>query len=498
MQPTCSEYLASATLPAPTGLRSIRERGFALLTFALIFLVLMSFVGLAVDTSILYLVQNRLSAAVDAGVLAGGRALARGSDDPTQEANAKTTALDYLHANFSNGWFGSKELKIYGNAQMTVIGSPAITKTGNSTRHVYMKSTVKVPRLFMSLFGGGYTTIAAAGQASRRDANIILVMDRSKSLADTASCKPLIGHAQNFVRLFSEGHDNMGLITYATSSRVDFALGANFQSASPTNMVKILDPNTFICSGGTSTAQALWMGYQELVQLAQPTALNAIVLFTDGNPTVVTSTFTTQSGISGCSSTGPHTGALGATTSAYAGLYKFFYSAGTSFGDDYNALNSHCNFPNSPNSTLTNIPFVDYWGNNLDTGFITPVPTKNGTSSYKFDSTEQRFLNTCYNAAKNAADRIHNGDNTTLSKFTALGMTYTHNTGLPGVVIMAIALDNGISSNGNKMLAAIANDPSSPSHDTDYAEGMYIKVDTPDDLQTAFNRVASMILRLSI
>ena len=41
------------------------------------------------------------------------------------------------------------------------------------------------------------------------------------------------------------------------------------------------------CSGSTSTAMGLWKGYQQLVALNQPNALNVILLFTDGQPTAV-------------------------------------------------------------------------------------------------------------------------------------------------------------------------------------------------------------------
>ena len=65
------------------------RRGYILLTAgAMVLLVLMPTIGLAVDVGMMYLVQSLLSAACDAASLAGARALARGSDDATQHANA--------------------------------------------------------------------------------------------------------------------------------------------------------------------------------------------------------------------------------------------------------------------------------------------------------------------------------------------------------------------------------------------------------------------------
>src|SRR5207253_3665179 len=42
-----------------------------------------------------------------------------------------------------------------------------------------------------------------------------------------------------------------------------------------------------ICAGSTSSAMALWLGYDQLAGLAQPGALNVILFFTDGKPTGV-------------------------------------------------------------------------------------------------------------------------------------------------------------------------------------------------------------------
>ena len=52
----------------------------------------------------------------------------------------------------------------------------------------------------------------------------MIVMDRSKSLADSGACTPLKAAAVNFVDKFAESRDNLGLVTFATGSRVDVHL----------------------------------------------------------------------------------------------------------------------------------------------------------------------------------------------------------------------------------------------------------------------------------
>ena len=59
----------------------------------------------------------------------------------------------------------------------------------------------------------------------------MIVMDRSTSLANSGACAPLKAAAVNFVEKFAEGRDNLGLITFATSSRVDVHLTQTFQDA---------------------------------------------------------------------------------------------------------------------------------------------------------------------------------------------------------------------------------------------------------------------------
>ena len=90
--------------------------------------------------------------------------------------------------------------------------------------------------------------------------------------------------ASNFVSQFASGRDNVGLVTFAFSSYVNFPLANDFQTANP-NVPTLI--GNIACSGSTSTAMGLWKGYQQLVALNQPNALNVILLFTDGQPTAV-------------------------------------------------------------------------------------------------------------------------------------------------------------------------------------------------------------------
>src|SRR5690606_22203564 len=147
------------------------------------------------------------------------------------------------------------------------------------TRTVSVSASVNSPAMFMRVLGFTDMTIQAEGRASRRDVNLIMVLDRSGSLQQTDSCEPMKAAARNFVRQFAPGRDRLGLVVFHTGVYRAFAPSMNFRSGSP-NLESLI--SDIRCAGNTSLAQGLSVGYQDLRDLAEPGALNLIVLFTDG------------------------------------------------------------------------------------------------------------------------------------------------------------------------------------------------------------------------
>ena len=88
-------------------MRNSSRSGVALVLVALSSVVLVPIVGLGVDGASLYLIRARLSAAADAGALAGARSLSRGADLQSQRANAEAVAGRYFAANFPAGYWGT-------------------------------------------------------------------------------------------------------------------------------------------------------------------------------------------------------------------------------------------------------------------------------------------------------------------------------------------------------------------------------------------------------
>jgi len=444
------------------------QRGFVQMFGALMLVfILVPAAGLAVDVGMMYLVQSLLSAASDGAALAGARALSRGSDDAAERANAEATANAYLRANFPSGYMWSTNF----NPQ-----SQAATDSDH-VRSLTTTASVDLPLLFLRIFRTESTTISATSKATRRDANVMFVMDRSTSLQQSGSCTPLKNAAKNFIDRFAEGRDNVGLLTFGTSSLIDNALSTTFKTATTTTL------NNVSCNGSTNTAQGLWQAYTALVNLNQAGALNAIVLFTDGLPTALTQTFSIKA-TSNCTDKTAKQGAAYAVSNGSnpSGLYPW---VGTTqpMSSDLSVLTTattnNCSFRSTQSNLykdVVNAPVTDSSGNSLDaTGYMSV-----GHTAGLINLTD--FNHGATNAADHAALRIRRGD------------ALTGGQSLANVVIYTI----GYMDVDETLLKRMANDASlSPNPVAAGAHGKYRYAGDASQLNDAFLSIASEVLRLA-
>jgi Flp pilus assembly protein TadG len=264
--------------------RSERGATLILVTFVATF-VMIPIIGLAIDGTMLYWTKARLSAAVDAAALAAGRALNVGADEAAQEAYATTIGQGYFAANFPTGTGSRSDTMNPGDPTFAYDTSRAHIRT------VTVNATTIVPLLFMPILHVNTGTVAATGTASRRDVNIILLLDRSSSMNNSSgACSALIASAQSFVARFTNGRDSLGLVTFSSIANIDFQPSDQFKTVSP-NLTTVL--STLKCSGYTSTAEGLHTAHQLIKGLgsASAGALNVILLFTDGSPSSITADF---------------------------------------------------------------------------------------------------------------------------------------------------------------------------------------------------------------
>jgi Mg-chelatase subunit ChlD len=461
--------------------RGRKRNGITLITTVMASAVILPMIGLAIDTTLLYAVKAKLQAAVDAGALAGARSLNRGMDLASQTESARATAANFFNANFPPAHLGTSNRTV----------SVSVTETAYRTRTVRLDAAVDAPAYFMRLVGRSFTHLAASGVSSRRDVNMVLVLDRSASMAGVMA--PMIAAARAFVDKFAEGRDNVGLLVFGGTTVLAFpnpsttGPASNFKSASPN--VDTLISRT-VNGGNTNTAQALWLAYQELVKKNEAGALNLIVFFTDGRPNAVTADFnktpaadnllrTTSTCTYRLQPNRPMLGYItrgashGYTGNTY-GIYRIDADTVSTTSTTVITTNSsNCYFRSDSTRMkldVARMPAVDYYGNRT-TGY-TPVDLA------RVDIPQQ-IENAAVNAADDAVARIR--QNTALN-----------------TVIYTIGYEGGSEVPDEAWMKRISNDPSSPDFDSSKPPGLYVKAPTTGDLAAAFARVASEILRLAL
>lgn len=484
------------------------ERGAALILFTfLTFFVIVPVVGLSIDGSIMMWQRSRLSAATDAAALAAGRSLSIGSDLTAQEDSARRTALAYFNTNFQPGSMGTS----------IVGGAPSVTfqQTSLRVRKVQISVSALVPMTFSRMFGQNNGSISAFAESSRRDVNIIMVMDRSGSMSSV--CSTVKSSAQQFLTYFVNGRDDIGLVSFSTNATVDYYPSVYFQQANGPNNVSMKDAiGRISCSGTTNMAMALGIALQQLRSTNRPGALNVILFYTDGEPNAFEAIFpvkslsderyevqissqgkytfsnlNTVSGDKKCKSNlrGTVTGGVDTATGATTGVYD---SSVTTMSGSANPplLNaSGCEFSDKNDANLFRdsvayIPDTDAYGSSSTgykpgTGPLDYFPTSNsaygGVGMTIRPDSPRNILNVAYNTADNAGSAIRNDPD------------YQP-------IIYTIGYSSGVDS---VLMKRLVNDSTSANYNRSKATGRYIQAPTADQLSTAFQQIASQILSIS-
>lgn len=289
-------FSTSSARRGPFGSRK-SQQGISLMvaTVSLVFLVPM--VGLMIDVGVLYAVRSRLQASVDGAALAAARALVLGQTTAAQTTQAKQNAVNWFYSNFpSSNWATT-------NTQMDTSSVQVFDDANNSNlRNVTVTASSYAPTYFMKWFGNNSVLVQASGNASRRDVVAMMVLDRSGSMCQGSStpcsgnaCGAMIQAANTFISQFAPGRDRIGLVSFSEGAYVHSAPRTDFNTALPSMI------NAIRCQGGTGTAQAMALAYNEIYKIQLPGALNIIVLETDGLPNTLNYNFWdgTSSGVDG-------------------------------------------------------------------------------------------------------------------------------------------------------------------------------------------------------
>ncbi|WP_281659932.1 pilus assembly protein TadG-related protein [Microvirgula aerodenitrificans] len=187
----------------------------------------------AIDIMRYNLVQSRMQSALDSAVLAAGRNLGNLGSSPNQASQDawKQDAIGYLRANMPDGYMGSSY--DIGKVVVTVSGE---ARTGQT---ISMQATGELPLLVAGFLVTKTMPLVAGNTAmrkNRRDLELVMVLDNTKSMDDSAGSgqtrlTALKKAANTLVdTLFGNGDTdsnfNIGLVPFASTVNVRDASGA--------------------------------------------------------------------------------------------------------------------------------------------------------------------------------------------------------------------------------------------------------------------------------
>ncbi len=475
-------------------MRDQKQKGVALVLSALMLLVLIPIIGLGIDGGVAYMLRTKLSAAVDAAVLAGARSLSTGADLQSQTANATAVAQKYFDANFPAGTWNSQNV-----SRSATVNEDDVTHV----RSVSVTASVDAPVYFMGILNQTTARISLTGTAKRRDVNVMLVLDRSYSMGAYVDSKgsshqcgtcgaipAMINAATSFVNQFAQGRDKVGMVVF----------GGDYYRVLPSTDFSTLAGKIgqITSAGNTGSAQALWQAYDALGNLpdqngnpaGEPGALNVILFFTDGLPNGITADFaplrvspnTCSSGSISMLGWISQTSGFIIDPGTTRGLFIPVAQAVSDPNDGSTANlipnNAGCNFAGDDSKMyldFTGIPAQDYYGNLTNP----PNPYKPVVLTGLNRATQVAAAS--FNAADYAAQRMRTG---------------AINNIVPLVYSISL-LDNPAEPPDPVFMKRVSNTADSPIYDATKPTGLYIDTQSANELPAAFQQIASEILRLT-
>jgi hypothetical protein len=459
-----------------------------------------SLAGLATDFIWAYVIKQRLTTAVDAASLAAVRALGRGATDMNRIVGL------VFDANFPEGFLLAKDIRY---------DAPNVTTPEPGIRNVELTGRATAPTFFMRIWGVDELEVRAGATASRRDVNLMLVLDRSASLhpMNADAWDDVQQAASYFVEQFDGSRDRLGLVTFGTSAAVDVPLGVNTKTA----ITSAIANQVVAASAATNSPEGLWLAYAEMLRVGDPYPINSIVFFTDGQPSGYTATFTVRTSPASGSNSAPYCNssskqaviaALQSGSDFYeiSGFWNPAASTPVTTGSYFGMTYEHFIVPGCDNNQHNFAPY----GTDAELIFNSSacLPTNwtatHGSISRTFSITNGPYtVNQCSSLLKststNWSNRVYRGTQVhSASKNLTVNIANAARSelSLGEVRIYAIGLGGWGYPADADFLERVANDAESPYYDSSQPAGLYFYSPSPLQLTQAFNQVASEIFRL--
>lgn len=278
------------------------ERGQILPMFAVFLVVMILFVGMAIDLGYAYVTKANLSKAVDAAALRGMLSISQGT------TQASSVAQSVFQANYqTSGRDNGGTLPV---PTVTFIPNPPVA--GQLTK-MNVSATTSVDTFFARILPSLHTlTISDTAQSTRANVMMTMVLDRSGSMNLNGGAQALPPAVQDFVSYFSDSLDEVAVSTFSSDATLDLTMRRPFQTA-VTNVANGLVGNF---GGGTYSQGGLDYAANQLCNWAVPgiypfaggcpavpNTTKVVVFFTDGWANTNYDALRTQPGGAGCPAT---------------------------------------------------------------------------------------------------------------------------------------------------------------------------------------------------
>jgi Flp pilus assembly protein TadG len=444
-----------------------RTEGQALVLTAISLLVLTGLCAFAIDLGVAYAVKAKLNSAVDAAALEAGRSVKNGADDATRRANATQTATSFFAANFPTGFLGTTTRALSIDRIVNNAGTWTIDISASAVAPVFFGRIFNVP-----------INVFSSAQATVKTLDMMIVLDCSGSLASpSGTFSALQSAAIMFVNGFQEGTggDRIGLVTFASGAVLDAAINKDANRGySKSDLVGHINSKT--ANGATNAEEAMRIAKAELdaIPANLRSTLRVIVFFSDGAANIVSGNFTDYNSSGG----NPHT--------MTGGLWSQGGSSGKP-ADLYTISQIYVSSDPAKATNILSLPVADYTGT-VNLASFNAARTLSGspaTNSWcNVNKAARNMVENVANAARGGAG------NSALTIYSiGLGDMLNQNE----VTTCAY----GTSEYGANILKRLANTSDSDTYQSTQATGTYVYAANASQLNSAFQKIKSIILRIS-
>ncbi len=231
------------------------SKGQVLVIFVVTLIVLLLFVGLALDAGSVYVTYGSLKRAVDSAALAAINEFKR---DPN--LTSMTAAAEEVF-NLMNVEYSTVEVLLCDADKDNIrdTGLPPIfyarcpdTPTEAPRKLVWVQAQQQAPLYFLSLMGFNSVTLHTNSISEAAPLDVVIVLDTSESMAsDTAgysanapfdpagcngsnTCEPMVvakEAAKALIDSLADGYDQVSVVTYDKTARVEFLLSTDLLAA---------------------------------------------------------------------------------------------------------------------------------------------------------------------------------------------------------------------------------------------------------------------------